>query len=92
MRSSTGGVVPFGTAPAAFVGGGESNFGGVTCPPDEGASGGRAPDLPLFLAFGWRAFGGGAGGNANKGGGGGKASIGAGGRASKGARSFGKAK
>ena len=92
MGSSTGGVVSFGTAPAAFVGGGGSNFGrGVTCPPDGGAFGGRAPDFPLFLAFGWRAFGGGAGGNANKGGGG-KASLGAGGRASKGARSFGKAK
>ena len=53
MRSSTGGVVPFGTAPAAFVGGGESNFGGVTCPPDGGGFGGKATEFPLFVAVGW---------------------------------------
>ena len=93
MGSGTGGVVPPVTAPAAFVGGGDSNFGGVTCPPGGGGLGGEPPNFPLFLAVGGFALGGGAGGNANSGGaGGGNASFGAGGKASKGARSFGKAR
>ena len=53
MRSGTGGVVPAVTAPATFVGGGASNFGGVTCPPDGGGPGCIAPEFPLFLAVGW---------------------------------------
>ena len=37
MGSGTGGVVLPVTGPAALVGGGDSNFGGVTCPPGGGA-------------------------------------------------------
>ena len=92
MASGTGVVVLPETGPAALVGGGDSNFGGVTFPPGGGGLGGTLLDFPLFLAVGWLALGGGAGGNANKGGGGGTASFGAGGKASKGARCFGKAR
>ena len=53
MRSGTGGVVLPVMGAAALVGGGDTNFGGVTCPPDGGGPGCIAPEFPLFLAVGW---------------------------------------
>ena len=53
MGSGIGGVVLPVTSPAALVGGGDSNFGGVTCSPGGGALGGKLLDFPLFLAVGW---------------------------------------
>ena len=53
MRSGTGVVVLPVVGPAALVGGGDSNFGGVTSPPGGGGLGGKPLDFPLFLAVGW---------------------------------------
>ena len=93
MRSGSGGVVLPVRSGSGGVGSGDISFGGVTCPAGGGGLGGEPPNFPLFLAVGGFALGGGAGGNANSGGaGGGNASFGAGGKASKGARSFGKAR
>ena len=52
MRSGTGGVVLPVMGAAALVGGGDTNFGGVTCPPGGGGLGGKPLDFPLFLAVG----------------------------------------
>ena len=53
MGSDTGGVVLPVMGPASLGGGGDINFGGVTCPPGGGGLGGKPLDFPLFLAVGW---------------------------------------